>query len=103
MGREAEHAEVVFGVAFVELLQAGLSGMRVGEHEDSGVGAVDAALPAPLGALDAAVGVQLGRRLAEVPDVSGLVLGIPVLSLLAQPSAQEEPVADDRAADSLDL
>ena len=36
----SEHAEVILGLALVVLLEAGLSGTRVGGHQDPGLRAV---------------------------------------------------------------
>ena len=71
-------------------------------HEDPGHGAVAAGLPRALGARDAAVRVELRGRLAEVPDVPGPVLRVPVGRPLREPAGEVEAVVDDGARDALD-
>src|SRR5205823_9981680 len=60
-------------------------------------GAADPGGPGSLGARDAPVWVELGRVLAEVPDVAVRILAVPVGCALPQPAAEVEPIAHDRA------
>ena len=46
--------------------------------------------------------VELGRLLAEVPDIPFLVLRVPVRRSLVQPAAKEQPVLDDDAGCAVD-
>ena len=71
-------------------------------HEDARLGAVHAREPRALTGRDLSVRVQLGGGLAEVPDVPGLVLRVPVGGALLEPPAQVEPVRDGGADDARD-
>src|SRR5205814_171506 len=101
-GVTAQHAKMVLGVALVELLPARLAGVRVNRHVDPRHGTVPACLPGALCARDVAAGVELGGRLAEVPDVALPILGVPVGRALAKLPAQIEPIFHDDARDALD-
>src|SRR5436190_7840283 len=100
--RQADHRELVLGLAPVVLLPPALSGARVRRHVDPGPRTVDAGLPRALRAGHLARGVQFRRGLAVVPDVAGRVLRVPVGRALVQPAPGVEQVADDGAAHTLD-
>src|SRR4051794_40785876 len=70
---------------------------RVPLHEDARDGAIDAGVPAALGADDAAVRVELLRVLTEVPDVAGPVLDVVVEGRLLELAIQPQLVVDDDA------
>ena len=100
---QAQHPEVVLGLALVELLLCGAADPRPREHEDAGPRAVDAGPPRPFGVRHVSALVELGGVLAEVPDVALLVLAVPLGRALAEMAAQIEPVLDDDARDAVDL
>src|SRR5207302_2134516 len=95
--------EVVLRVALVELLERGLAEAWMAREVDPRRGAVDAGRPGAFGALDVPVRVELGRVLAEVPDVAVRVLCVPVGGALLEPAKEVEPVADSDAGNALDL
>src|SRR5581483_6315189 len=73
-----------------------------GRHVDAWLGSVDASRPGARGACDVAAGIELGGLLAEVPDVAIRVLAVPVGCLLAQSTAEIEPIVDDDARHAVD-
>src|SRR5262249_8761927 len=79
-----------------------LTDARPRGHVDAGPSPVAAREPAPFGAGDAPATVELGRRLAEVPDVPAPVLRVPVGRAFLQPPGEVEPVADRGASHTLD-
>src|SRR5215510_6699929 len=85
-GIELEYLEVVLGMPLEELLTKALPHARIRRHEYSWSRAVLSGLPAAFGAGDAAVGVELRGRFAEVPDVAVPILRIPVGGPLGEPS-----------------
>src|SRR5438128_1126202 len=89
-------------MAPVELLAPRLAYRRARRHVDPGDRPVSAGLPGALGACDPSLPIELGRRLAEVPDVAGLVLRVPVGRPLTEPPVEVEAVVDDDARDTLD-
>src|SRR5262249_6766775 len=102
-GREQpDDPELVLGVALVELLAARLADVRVGGHVDAGARPRGAGFPRSLGARTLAVHVELGRVLAEVPDVSVRVLAVPVGRALAKLAGEVEAIQHDRTRDTVD-
>src|SRR6266496_3584593 len=81
---EVGDSEVVLGVALVVLLPVVDAEPRCRGGVDPGLCAVHSGLERALPGLDAAVRVEGGGLLAEVPDVAGLVLGVPVVGLLGR-------------------
>src|SRR5437867_505830 len=81
---DADDAEVILRVALVELLTVRLPDRRASWHEDPRPGAVGAGPPRALRARHATLLVELGRVLADVPDVSEPVLRVPVGRPLAE-------------------
>src|SRR3954454_13746327 len=106
LAEAADHLEVVLRLALVVLLAARVADLRVGGHEDAGAGAVDVRLPRPGRAGHMTVAIELGRLLAEVPDVATAILAVPIGRTFLQPAAKVEPIMDDHAGgagDRLDL
>src|SRR5205085_6479336 len=94
---QAEDFEVILGLVLVVLLATGLAHLRMRRHVDPGFRAVATGLPRALPARDMPVRVELGGILAEVPDVAGLVLRVPVARSLLEAAAEVQAVADDDA------
>src|SRR4029453_4637555 len=88
--------------ALVVLLPVGHPRMRVGRNEDAGLGAVDAALPGAFRRGHLPV-LLLLRVLAHVPDVSLVVLGVPVVGVLLDLAATGGDVVHDPGVDPEDL
>src|SRR5919197_74451 len=76
-----ENAGLIESVARVVLLAVRLALPRLAGHDDAGLRAVDSRLPGIARPAELAV-LDLARVLAHVPDVAGLVLGVPVEGLL---------------------
>ena len=81
---QGEHLEVILGVALVELLPAGLADARVGGHVDAGLAPSTPDIHVPSVLVTRPLPVELGRLLAEVPDVAARVLRVPVDRALAR-------------------
>src|SRR3954462_7940167 len=96
----ADDPEAILGVAGEVLLVERVPDARVRGHDHALPRAPDAGAPRALGALHAAVHVELARRLAEVPDGAGAVLGVPVGGVLGEPAGEVEAVAHHAAADA---
>ena len=88
--------EVILGVALVELLPVRLPHLRERGHEDARHSAVNASSPRALRACDSPLRVELGRLLAEVPDVAPVVLRVPVRCPLCEPTGEVKAVVDRR-------
>src|SRR3954447_25856115 len=99
---QAEDLEVVLGVALVDLLLEAHADLGMRRHEDPGLRAVDAGLPAARAALDLAVLLQRGGRLAQVPDVPVGVLRVPVRRALLEAAVDVYAVVDDGGLHALD-
>lgn len=97
MGGQVQDLEAVLGLAGVVLLLSGGAGYGVGGQEDARAGAVTAGAPGALGGEHVAVGIEFGGVLAEVPDVSGGVLGVVVAGGLVKGAVGVETVLDDPA------
>ena len=95
---QADHLEVILGVALVVLLAARLSDARLCRHVDARLRAGDTRRPRALRARDVAVRVELGGPLAEVPDVAVRVLAVPVGGALLEVPVEIEEVTDGDAA-----
>ena len=65
---------MVLGVAPVELLGEVDADLGGGGDVDARLGAVDSRLELALSAVDAPIGVERCRLLAEIPDVAGPIL-----------------------------
>ena len=99
---QAEHPEVVCCLPLVELLLRGLADLRVREHEEARLRAVDARLPRSARARDVPVLGELGGVLTEVPDVALLVLAVPLGRALLEVAAQIQAILDHHARDTGD-
>src|SRR4051795_3153972 len=95
---DRDDLEVVVGMAFVVLLPVAPAHARASGHEDPGARTVPSGLPRSLAGGHAAVRVELLRVLAEVPDVAGTVLRVPVERVLDHAAVLEHPVVHDAGA-----
>src|SRR4051794_27003283 len=95
---DRDDLEVVVGMAFVVLLPVAPAHARASGHEDPGARTVPSGLPRSLAGGHAAVRVELLRVLAEVPDVAGTVLRVPVERVLHDAVVLEHPVVHDAGA-----
>src|SRR3954453_22980216 len=86
--------EVILGMTLVVLLAVGATRARLRRHEDPGPGSCRAVLPRALAARDAAMEVELLGGLAEVPDIAGRVLAVPVERVLDEVAVLEDAVMD---------
>ena len=86
---------MILGLSVVVLLAERLTDFGVGGHEDPGLRPVDPRLPGALGGRDTPLAVELGGRLADVPDVALRVLCIPVGRALGEAPLYVEQVPND--------
>src|SRR5919197_3559959 len=96
-----ENAGLIESVARVVLLAVRLALPRLAGHDDAGLRAVDSRLPGIARPAELAV-LDLARVLAHVPDVAGLVLGVPVEGSLDRLAPRGDGVANDGAANAQD-
>src|SRR5207237_7437835 len=81
------------------LLPVGVGDLRIGLHDDPRLGAVDPRQERS-GRIPLAVGEEMGRVFAEVPDVPPLVLCIVVERLLEHGFVMGSDVTHDRRGDA---
>ena len=96
---EAEHLRPVLGLARVVLLPVGHADLRLGGEQDARQRSVDARLPGARVAGGLAV-LELGRVLAEVPEVAVVVLRVPVERVLDGHAVLGHEVVDDPRLDT---
>src|SRR5207302_4895797 len=101
-GAHADDTEVILGLSLEVFLPPGLPDVRLWGEVDPRLRAVSARAPGALPVPHRAVPGELGRVLAEVPDVPGAVLRVVVARPLLEPAGLVEPVGDDRARRALD-
>ena len=93
-----DDAGLVLRHAHEKFLAIAVANSGVRQHDDAGLGSISARLPAALGAHHLTVLILLGV-LPQVPDVSLLVLGVPIEGLLLQLSVHEDAVQNHDGAD----
>src|SRR3954463_5127198 len=93
---------LVLRLALEVFLAVPESGCRLGRQGDPGLGAVLAVPPRPLGGADLTVRVPRGL-LAQVPEVAGGVLGVPVGRVLNCDAVLGRQVVDGQGLDPADL
>src|SRR5918995_2106403 len=94
----AQDLGLVLGLALVVLLPVGHAVLGIGWHDDPGLRPVDAGLERARPRRHLAV-LILGGVLAQVPDVAGLVLGVPVVGNLDELTVLGDDVVDDPGLD----
>ena len=95
---DAQDGAAVFRLVGVVLLPVGEARLGIRRKRDTRLGAVHAGLPGALGGHELAV-LELLRVLAEVPDVPGRVLRVPVERVLDHPALLGHDVVDDERID----
>src|SRR2546427_2279804 len=99
---QGDHFVLVLRVTLVVLLPIGVTRRGIRLHKDSRLGSVLSRHPAPFGALDVALLVELCCGLAEVPHVPLPVLRVVIAGLLLEDAGEVELVVDDDARDAVD-
>ena len=82
-GTDFEDFCFVLGDAYVVFLEVDRADLKIGWHDDSGIGAVNTSLPRAFGAGEHTIFI-VARRFAEVPDVAVLILREPVERIFCQ-------------------
>src|SRR4051794_4029610 len=99
---EVEDLEVILRVSFVVLLARCLAHLRSAGEKHPGPRAVSAGSERALATGHLPMPVELSRVLAEVPDVAGAILGVPVAGDLAALTVPQDDVMDDGNAHAQD-